>query len=163
MATLYEIDKQIEELLAQNLINEDGEITDEELFEKFEELQEDRYEKIENIGLYIKNLTAENIGIDNEIKAFKNRKETNLKTIERLEELARRGLAGQKFSTPKVAISFRKSTSTVITDEGLIPEVYKKTETKTIEKIDKASIKKALADGEVPGAHLEEKLNVKVV
>lgn len=163
MMTLYEIDKQIEELLSQNLINDDGEITDEELFEKFEELQEDRFEKIENIGLYIKNLTAENIGIDNEIKAFKSRKEANLKTIERLEELARRGLGGQKFSTPKVAISFRKSTSTVITDEGLIPEVYKKLETKTIEKIDKASIKKALADGDVPGAHLEEKLNVKVV
>ena len=54
-------------------------------------------------------------------------------------------------------VSYRKSTQTIIDDESLIPDEYKTTETKTIEKISKDDIKKALKEGkEVSGAHLFE-------
>lgn len=154
--TLYEIDKSLMELIDL----ESGEVTD---VDAFDQLEMAREQKIENIGHYIKNLKAEQTAIDGEIQNFKDRKEANKKTIERLEGLLRYATGGEKFQTATVSISFRKSESINIVDEFLIPECYVKETVKVTKAPDKTEIKKAIKEGkEVAGAVLEQKLNVTV-
>ena len=63
--TLYEIDKDI-----QVLINEDGEIED---IERFDALVMERNKKIENVGCWVKNLTAEVAAMKEEKKRLEDR------------------------------------------------------------------------------------------
>lgn len=153
MASIYEIDKQILQL-----IDEDGEIND---IEAFEQLQLDRDIKIENTALYIKNLIAEYTAIDEEIRNLKARLESKKKKVERLEMILLYACAGSKFETAKAAISFRKSEAVQLVDEAMIPISFKKEKVTT--SIDKTAIKKAIKAGnDIPGAIIEERLNVQV-
>ena len=54
--TLYEIDKAIQEALEGAVDPESGAIIDDELLAAYDQLRMDRDQKVENIGLYIKNL-----------------------------------------------------------------------------------------------------------
>ena len=66
-----------------------------------------------------------------------------------------------KISTPKVALSFRKSTSVLITDETLIrDDLFNVKMTKTP---NKTAISKLLKAGEfVPGAEIIESQNIQI-
>ena len=66
--TLYEIDKAIQEALEGAVDPESGEIIDEELLAAYDQLRMDRDQKVENIGLYIKNLEADAAAIKAEAK-----------------------------------------------------------------------------------------------
>lgn len=58
-------------------------------------------------------------------------------------------------------ISFRTSEQTVIDDENLIPDEFKKV--KTVITVDKTKIKNGIKLGmEIAGAHLEQKLNIQI-
>ena len=107
---LYEIDR---EILA-CLDAETGEILD---FETLEQLQLERDQKIEGVALYIKDLLADAAAIKAEEAALEERRKEKLAKAERLEGYLEHALAGQAFETPRVRLSFRKSTKVEISDE----------------------------------------------
>lgn len=94
---------------------ETGEILN---YEAFEALQMEREEKIENMALWHKNLTAEKNAIRaEEINLATRRKDIEAK-IEKLEANIKEALGGEKFSTPRVVCSFRSSQKVEIQDEA---------------------------------------------
>lgn len=155
--TLYDIDKALMDFEFE-VDEETGEILN---AADLDELKMAREDKIENLGLYIKNLEAEKEAVKHEKDNFADREKRLGKKIDGLKGYLTYALDGQKFSTPKVAVSFRKSESVHITDEYLIPDEYKLFT--VVKKPDKGVIKKALKDGkEIMGVELVEKQNISV-
>lgn len=161
--TLWEINKEIEEAVNRvfsSVDEETGEVSDEAM-QVLTDLQMAKEEKLENIGLYIKNLKAEAKAIKEEEEALKKRRESKEKKAESLSKYVTMILNGEKWESSKVAFTFRKSSQTKITDIDAIPEAYKTMETTW--KADKTAIKKAIEAGEdIAGAHIEEKINMSI-
>lgn len=154
MPSLYEIDQQI--MLCVDM--DTGEIVD---MDKLSELQIERETKLESVALWIKNLKAEEAALKAEKDAFAEREKQTKAKREKLSEWLTEALNGEKMSTNKVAISFRKSESVKITDIDAIPMDYI-VETIT-ESPDKTAIKAALKNGlDVPGCELELKNNIQI-
>ena len=152
MANLYEIDQGILECIDL----ETGEVIDPD---RLEELQMERSQKIENVVLWIKNLESDALAIKAEKEALAKRQVAALAKAEQLKEWLGKALEGQKFSTARCAVSFRKSEKTVVFDEGMVPSEYTKTKIEP----DVAAIKKALKEGfEVSGCRLVESQNVQI-
>lgn len=153
MATLYEIDEQILSCIDA----ETGEIID---ADKLTELTMQRDEKIENVALWIKNLTADAAAFKAEKEAFAEREKAAKQKAEGLKIWLAAALEGVKFSTPKVAVSFRKSESV----ECDINEVPKEFLNQKIEYApDKKAIKSRLKSGEtISGCTLVSKLNIQI-
>lgn len=152
--TLYEIDRQIMSCVDMDT----GEIVD---MDKLSELQIEREQKLESVALWIKNLKAEEAALKAEKDAFAEREKATKDKAEKLSQWLAEALNGEKMSTNKVAISFRKSESVKITDIDAIPMNYI-VETIT-ESPDKTAIKAALKKGlEVPGCELELKNNLQI-
>ena len=107
---IYEIDNAMFSLIDE----ETGEIKD---YEAFEELQIQKEEKIENTALWYKNLVAESKAIREEEKALAERRKSLEHRAESLKNFVNQALQGNKFSTSKVAISYRKSTAVEVDDE----------------------------------------------
>ena len=124
------------------------------------ELMIQREQKIENIACWIKNLVSdakalkeEKKALDERIKAKENRAESLKKYLESI-------LEGQKFETPKCAVSFRKSQSVNIIDLSAIPTEFLRIKPA---EADKTEIKKALKNGKtVTGAELVDKLSMTI-
>ena len=155
--TLYEIDKAILDFEFE-IDEESGEILN---AADLDELKMARDDKIEGISLWIKNLEAEKEAVKHEKDNFADREKRLGKKIDSLKGYLTYALDGQKFSTPKVAVSFRKSESVHITDEYLIPDEYKIFT--VVKKPDKGVIKDALKKGkEIMGVELVEKRNVQI-
>lgn len=155
--TLYEIDKALAEFEFE-IDEESGEILN---ANELDELKMAREDKIEGISLWIKNLEAEREAVKNEKNNFADREKRLGKKIDSLKGYLTYALDGQKFSTPKVAVSFRKSESVHITDEYLIPDEYKLFT--VVKKPDKGIIKDALKKGkEIMGVELVEKRNIQI-
>lgn len=106
---IYEIEKAIE-----SLIDENGEIMD---FDAFMELQMARETKIENMALWVKDLTAGAKAIKEEEATLSERRKAIEVKADRLREYIAEMLSGEKFSTPKVSISYRKSAAVEIEDD----------------------------------------------
>ena len=154
--TLYELDKAIADF--ELIVNEDGEVLN---IDELDELQLAREQKIEGISLWIKNLEAEREAVKHEKDNFADREKRLGKKIDSLKGYLTYALDGQKFSTPKVAVSFRKSESVLIKDEYLIPDDY--CEFTVTRRPNKTNLKKALKDGkEIMGVELVEKSNVQI-
>jgi len=151
MASLYEIDQAIMECIDW----ESGEILD---AERLDALQMERQEKVESVALWIKNLSADAIAYKAEKDAFAEREKAALKKIESLKNWLSGALDGQKFSTWRCAVTFRKSEAVEIEDEALIPQEMK-TEKITYSP-NKTAIKEAIKAGEeIPGCKLVERMN----
>ena len=140
---IYEIDNAMFSLIDE----ETGEIKD---FEAFEELQMQKEEKIENAALWHKNLIAESKAIREEEKALAERRKSLENKAESLKNFVNRTLNGNKFSTSKVAISYRKSTAVEVL-------TYKQPEP------NKTVIKGMLQGGfDIPHAELVERNNMSI-
>lgn len=154
MSSLYEINQQILDVIDLDT----GEVIDEAAFDA---LQIERTEKIENVALWYKNLVSQAEALKSEEKSFAERRKTVENRANSLKSLLERELKGNKFSTVKAAISFRKSTAVNIVDESLLPSDYLKVQTVT--SVDKVEIGKALKAGiEVSGATLVENSNIQI-
>jgi len=154
MASIYEIDQQI----MQCIDFETGEIVD---AEKLNALQIEKDKKIEGIACWIKNLNAEAQNIKAEEQALAERRKSKESTAERLKQYLSNVLEAMPFESPRVKITFRKSTAVNITDESKLADAFKKTE--TVVKIDKKAIGDALKLGEiVDGAELVENQNIQI-
>ena len=156
--TLYEIDKE-----TQALITEDGEIED---IERFDALAMERDKKIENVGCWVKNLTAEVAAMKEEKKRLEDRIKSKDRMIDSLEWWLDKALDGQKFESPRVAIRYRKSKAVEIQDEAVFkawakdyaPALLKVTYT-----IDKTGLKNYIAGGaECPCAVIAERKSMQV-
>ena len=160
--TLYELTEQIRILSEQEWVDPDtGEILDEDVANALNTLTISRDEKIENIGLWIKDTLAEAEAIKEEKRKLEIRQRQKERLAESLKRYLDYVLAGQKFSSPRVAISFRNVVNgkTVIDDPTLIPMAFQKVVTEPI----KSEISKAIKAGmDVPGAHLEDSHSVSV-
>lgn len=154
MPSLYEIDREIMSCIDP----ETGEIID---TDKLEGLQMERETKLESVALWIKNLKAEEAALKAEKEAFEAREREAKTKREKLSKWLTTVLNGEKLSTNKVAVSFRKSESVKITDIDAIPTNYI---VKTVEESpNKTAIKAALKKGfEIPGCELELKNNIQI-
>ena len=162
---LYEINDKIYELLNQEIMDpETGEILDINGFDQLKELELAREVKIENTGLFIKNLDADVAALKEEEKRLAERrkvKENKLNWTKRFLDEFLKAEDVAKFETPKVKMSFRKSESVCINDEEMIPAEYFKF--KMIKTPDKVTMKKHLKEGaEIAGAELVVNMNLQV-
>ncbi len=161
--TIYEIDQEIQKIVDMGVHPETGEL----LFdpEALDELIMERERKIENLALAYKNMLAEARAIKAEEMNLKARREFTEAKAERAREYLDYILAGEKFSTPKVAVSYRKSKKLQLAD-GFVgwamenaPDFlrYKDPEP------DKTAITNALKAGqEITGAELVESQNMTI-
>lgn len=161
---LYKIDAAIAETIESmfDSVNDDGEISAGTV-EAFENLKIERAEKLDAIGAYLKNLTAEADAIGDEIKALQARKKVKENQIERLKNYVSDSLQNaneSKFESSRVVFSFRKSESVNILNLEFIPtEFLKPVEPEP----DKTAIKKALKNGAIIwGAELVTKNNLQI-
>jgi hypothetical protein len=141
--TLYEINQQITELIDE----ETGEILD---FEAFERLQLERDAKIEGMAMWYKELDADVKAIREEEKRLAERRAAVERKRDRLKEYIAEYTAGRKFSTPRVEISWRKSTK-VIVDSEFIEWAIKENPDLLRRKppeADKIAIERAIKSGE---------------
>lgn len=154
MANLYEINQ---ELL--NCIDlETGEIVD---TDKFDGLQIEREQKLENVALWYKNLQSEAQAYKLEKDLFAEKQKRAEKKAESLKTYLDSALHGSKFSTVKVDISYRKSTSVNVLDIDKLSDDYKKKVTTV--SADKTLIAKVLKDGKtIDGAELVESNNIQI-
>lgn len=166
MATLYEIDRNIEEiidLMFEEVDEETGEVKAENV-NKLKELQEAREQKLDNLGAFIKNLASDVDAMKAEKDILDKRIKTKQKKIEWLKSYVASDLLSNnqtKFESARVIFSFRKSTSVSIPDETKIPKKYF---IKKIESVlDKAGISKLLKEGQkIRGAELIVNQNLQI-
>lgn len=153
MPSLYEIDQEIMSCIDL----ETGEIVD---LDKLSELQMQREEKLESVALWIKNLKADAAAYKAEKDAFAERENAAKDKAEKLSEWLTEALKGEKMSTSKVAISFRKSESVEVDEES----VPRKWLTKKITFApDKIRIKKAIKSGlKIKGCSIVERQNIQI-
>lgn len=120
---LYWVNNAIYKLYGEFVDPETGEITDPDAFaERYAKLNISRDEVIENILLLYKNCVSDAAAIDEEIKYLKARKQALDKRAERLKN-ALQALGGEKFTTAKVAVTWRKSTAVEV-DGDTVPDEY---------------------------------------
>lgn len=163
MNSLYEIDKAYMSALNNFTVDEEtGEVffNDNEL----QKLEDDFKNKADNIACYIKDLTTLNNAIKAEKAELDARYKANDAKINRLKCYLSQSLEMREMrnlETPRNKLSFRKSTSVVISDERIVPIKYIKTV--VTEKVDKKAISDALKKGElIEGCYLLESNNLQI-
>lgn len=158
---LYEIDQAILELVDQ----ETGEITD---FNKLNELSMARDQKLENVACWYKNLVAETKAIRDEEKSLAERRQALEHKADGLKRYLSDALHGEKFQTPKCAVSFRHTTAVQIVDMDALVDWAERYGRHELLKYsapvpDKTEIGKNLKLGvEIPGTELAENLSIGV-
>ena len=155
--TLYQIQDNIRKAIEQGFDEETGEILDTNALEALE-IQRD--EKIENIALFIKNLKAEAEAIKAEKMNLAKRQQTAENKAEFLKRYLTKCLDGEKFFSPKVAVSYRKSQTVEFIDGfdvNQLPEQYQR---RADPEADKTALKDALKAGEeIHGVYLADHNN----
>lgn len=150
---LYEINAEILKVVD----FETGEILDED---KLNELEIAKEVKIENILLYIKNLTAEAAAIKAEKDALAERQKAKENKAESLKQYVAAFLNGSTFESAKVRASFRKSEVLEISEGAIVPEEYLKYKEP---EINKAELKKAVKAGlQLEGVQVIENQNLQI-
>lgn len=163
---IYQIDSEIERIYEDAIDTETGEIR-EEFLEQLDSLHMERERKVENVALWYKNTQAEAKAIAEEIKALQGRKKALDTKSEWQERYLEYALHGQRFETPKVSVTYRKSTTVEFDDEEAfcrvnagLPELVT---TKVERKPNKTEIRKLLKDGYLlGGVHLVDHQNMQI-
>lgn len=155
---LYEINEAI-----MNCIDEEtGEVVD---IEALNNLSMERDSKIENLALWYKNLMADAEALKTEKNAFAEREKSAKSKAESIKRYLSSVLQGEKFTTDKCALSFRKSESIEILDlEAFMSDDKAENYLKYSEPtINKAELKKALKQGEeFKGVLLSSNSNIQI-
>nr|DAP41696.1 MAG TPA: resistance protein [Caudoviricetes sp.] len=157
--SIYEIDDSILSLVDM----ETGEIEDEK---RFDELQMERKQKVENTGCFYKNLVAEAKAMREEEANLAQRRKAVENKAERIKNLLVYALRGEKFESPKVRCSYRKAKSVLVDDDFVAWAEEHANDLLTFKEPtpNKTAIKAALADGrEIEHAEIvtSESLQVK--
>lgn len=163
--SLYTIDLELMELM-EAIDPETGEwVGDQEAWER---LNMERDAKIENTGLYIKDLRVDIAGHREEIRRLQAKVKTMENKIAWLSENLKRSLNGESFETTRCSLRFKVNPYSVkIDDEDQVmrwAEIYAPDAIKYAEpELKKAELKKIIASGDtIPGAHLEQEVRLEV-
>lgn len=156
--TIYDIDSAIAALVDP----ETGELGD---YEAFQRLQMEREAKIENLALLYKEVRATAEAIKAETEKLIQRRRVLENNARRMQDYLARVLDGEKFSSARCAVSYRRSEGTE-TDPEFVdwarehrPELLMEQQPK----VDTAQLKRELKDGLVCDyARLVERQNVQV-
>lgn len=157
---LYEIDAKMQELMEkwESCIDQDtGEIMDDMVFDIEEELAKlelDRNEKIENCACYYKGLLAEVTALKVEEQALAKRRKTAENRAQSLKDFIARVTGGQKYKSPRVSISYRKTPSVIVNDMEALIEFDDSLVRYAEPEPRRAEIKKLLKTKDVPGCEL---------
>lgn len=158
---LYELTQSYRNL--ENLGEQEG-LTVEMIQEALGQVEEDINTKIENTCKVIKEIEADALGIDEEIKrliVLKKQKENTAKKLKEYVEFEMNGIGLNKVEGKLFKISFRKSKIVRIIDETKIPKEFIKV--KTTETVSKTDLGKALKNGEfIEGAELVESRSLQI-
>lgn len=158
---LYELTQSYRNL--ENLGEQEG-LTVEMIQEALGQVEEDINTKIENTCKVIKEIEADALGIDEEIKrltVLKKQKENTAKKLKEYVEFEMNGIGINKVEGKLFKISFRKSKIVRIIDETKIPKEFIKV--KTTETVSKTDLGKALKNGEfIEGAELVESRSLQI-
>jgi len=141
---------------------ETGEIKD---VEKFNELQMQFEDKVESLALYYKETKAFLTALQEEKKSIDTRIKSCKTKLEGIQKYIGNALAGEKFETPKVKISYRKSKAVVVDDILAFMDNENANEYVTYgePKVDKKAVKTALELGiEMAGVHIEENTSTQI-
>lgn len=144
----------------------DDSVVDSETGEVFDagyldQLEMDKYKKLDNIGCFIKELEAEADVCSKQAEKFEKRATHARNKARQLREYVSTFCGGEKIHTDRCEFKWRKSEQVTIISEDVIPEKHKKV--KTVETVDKTAVKKALKAGEiVVGASLTTKQNLQL-
>lgn len=156
--TIYDIDSSITDLVDP----ETGEILD---FDEFSKLQMERDRKIEGMALWVKELAALASDIKDEISVLQERKKAAERKAERLKGYLSYILQGEKFTTPRCAVTFRKSTKCV-PSEGFVEwaQTHGRDDLLSYKPpaVSLTAVKEALRAGEDVPAEMVETVNVGV-
>lgn len=156
--TIYDIDSAIAALVDP----ETGELGD---YEAFQRLQLAREAKIENLALLYKETRATAEAIKAEADRLVQRRRVLEHNMRRMQEYLALVLDGEKFASPRCAVSYRRSEATE-TDPEFIDWAREHRPELLMEqspKIDTAQLKRELKDGLVcDHARLVERQNVQV-
>ncbi|CAJ1611070.1 siphovirus Gp157 family protein [Clostridium perfringens] len=162
---LYELTQNYRNLesLLDNLGEQEG-LTVEMINGALGQVEDDINTKIENTCKVIKEIEADSIGIDEEIKrlsALKKQKENTVKKLKEYVEFEMNGIGLTKVEGKLFKVSFRKSKVVKVLDETKIPKEFIKI--KTTETISKTDLGKALKNGEIiEGAELVENKSLQI-
>lgn len=156
---LYGINSQIMEAFEAAVDMETGEIINEAAYEALNGLQMEREEKIEGILLWIKNLSADAEALKKEKQAFADRQAAERKA-ESLKRYVSDALAGEKFQTERVAVTWMKSEAAEFTGNiALLPPPCIRVKPE----VNLAELKQKLKGGEIiPGARLVVRNNIQI-
>lgn len=150
--TLYEINAEISACID----GETGEVID---FDRLSGLVMERENKLEGVALWIKNLEATAKAIKAERDVLKVREEQAEHKALMLREWLSGALDGEKMETPKVKVSYRKSTAVEVDDR--LPKKW--CSKKIVYTPDKIAIKTAIQNGKkITGAKIIEKQNIQI-
>lgn len=157
---LYEINEQLESLLMLESGNYVDTTTGEILTkEAVDALQMERETKIENCLLFVKNMNAEADMIKAEIDNLTARMKACKNKADWCKNYVVNELAGEKFKTAKVSVTYRKSEAVEL--QGLLIDVPNQYLKFKEAELNKTAIKAALKAGEdVPGCVLVERQNI---
>jgi len=146
---LYEISNALVGL--EEIMDEDN---DPQLYEYLDSIKMELTQKVDNIVMRLRTLELTSKAVDTEIDRLDSLKKYYDRRGQKLKSYLAHNLqmiGKDRLETEKAVLSFRKSETTDILDEKLIPQEYKTV--KTTESINKTAIKEAINGGvEVPGA-----------
>lgn len=149
--TLYDIDRQIEDLIDP----ETGEITD---FAALDALQMERSEKVGQIARAYRNALAEASAISAEVDRLTQREKAAAKRAESLKEYLSYALNGESYKDSTVTVYYRKTAAVVVEKDAVLPEEFLRYG-KPI--VNKTALGEALRGGMViPGAKIENHVNM---
>lgn len=158
---LYNIDQAISEAWDAAIDPETGEIVNEEALADLKDLLKQRTPVLEETLLCIKEGEALDDAIGAEIKALSERRAAARKRTNAMKECVANSLAGEKFETAKVKVSWRKSQ--VAEYVGAIEDLPEECIRYALPEVNKAELKKLLKAGtEIPGAKLITKNNMQI-
>lgn len=154
---LYEIDAEIEQCV---LVDEEtGEVIGIDM-ERINQLKMLKDEKIQNLALYYKNLSADAVAYKAEKDNFAKRERVAKNKADSIKKFLNGFLAGEKFKSTRVNITYRKSETVVVDDMNKVDEQYLKYAEPSV---DKTAAKKAIKAGIlVNGLHIEENQNIQI-
>lgn len=156
--TIYEIDSAIAALVDP----ETGELGD---YEAFQQLQMAREAKIENLALLYKETRATAEAMKAEADKLKERRRVLENNMKRMQEYLTMVLDGEKFTSPRCAVSYRRSEVTE-TDPEFIDWARENRPELLVEqqpKIDTVGLKREMKNGmECEYARLVERQNVQI-
>ena len=149
MASLYDIDMRLL-TYEEEFDPETGEWLNES---ELDDLKMERSEKIEQLLLWVKNMRAEAEAVKAEAKNLEERYKKLEKKAARIEAHVAGELDGEKFSTPRVKVGWRKTERVIIPDDYAVPDKY--CNLTVVRKPDKARVKQCLKEAEAKGAKVE--------